>query len=319
MSTPTSAIEFQIIAYGSLICAFIASIGLLTLCDYFKQHNVPYKQVKIFALLSHISLIMMNLNGGITMNSAAFSQFHQNYEIISDLNCKYMLMTISVCNFLAKYFMNAFSLSRLRYFFDSPSMALNAKIYYGWLILYAIFSFSLLIYIFIDLNAFVLTAIDDDKISKCHPDSNAMKIFIFHFVVVDGFMQCILLYLYYKKYRQFRSIYHIENIDDKYVKKHVVKRSLLLGMIAIVTTWICGPMIMKSTLFSVIGVVLSLIIQISAIIFSFNIKCCSEDIDNNQLIEFGNVDIGGNALSEESEEYLARIMAAYYQKPQQSN
>ena len=51
-------------------------------------------------------------------------------------------------------------------------------------------------------------------------------------------MQCLTLYLYYKTYKKFLMVYHIENIDDKYVKKHVVKRSLILGIFSIISTFV---------------------------------------------------------------------------------
>ena len=151
MSAPSTTVEFKIVAYGSLFGVFIACIGLLTLNEHFKQHDIPYKQVKLFALLAHLCLLIEEINSAITMNSAIFYDLHKNYQIITDINCTYMLIIISASNFLTRYFINAFSLSRLKYFFNSSSMSLNNKIYYGWLILYAILSFFVLIFICIIL------------------------------------------------------------------------------------------------------------------------------------------------------------------------
>lgn len=321
MSPPSTSVEFQIIAIGSLACALITCIGLLALIDHFQQHRTPYKEVKSFAVLAHISLLILNLHGGVTMNSALFPDLHENYTLISGSNCKYMLIAIFAFNFLAKYFMNAFSLSRLRYFFHSSSLALDVRIYYGWLVSYAIFAFSLLIYEFIIVEPQILTAVDNTKIQKCHPDPSAMKIYLFYLAVADGFMQCVLLYLYYKKYRQFRlSVNFAENIDDKYVKKHVVKRSLFLGMISIIATWICGGMVMvRSPLFSVMGIVISLIIQIMAIIFSFDVCCvshfCYGQNNGEQIEDVELVDMDEIGRRRENEEYLEKIMAIYHARP----
>ena len=312
MSLSTS-VDLKVPAIGCLTSALIACAGLIIVMHHFQQHHVRYKQVKLFAVLALSCMLMLNLIAGITMNSSIFTTLHQNHDIISISNCRYMLLCVSIFSFLSRYFMIAFSLSRLRYFFNSNSLALNVTVYHGWLISYAIFSFLVLIFIFFILNATVLSAVDNDKIQKCHPDSITIKIYAFYLAVVEGFMQCILLYLYYKKYRRFRLVHCADNIGDKYIKKHVVKRSLSLGMIAIISTWICGVMVMMRTPRKLpFCFVPNFIVQICAIIFSFDI-CSNGGPHGHGQIEL--VDVSGNELSRGNEEYLAKIMAAYRQNP----
>ena len=316
MSSPSTAFELKIVALCCLAGALIACIGLLTLIDHFQRNHVPYKEVKLFGVLAHLCLFLLTLTAGTMMNSSIFVESHQKYNIITIPNCKYMTISVSGFGFIARYFMNAFSISRLRYFFDSTSLALNKRIYYGWLISFAIFVFLLLMFIFLTTEPIILTAIDNEKLKKCQPDSTTMNIYLFYLAVVEGFMQCILLYLYHRKYQQFQLVHCVENVDDKYVKKHVVKRSLFLGMIAIISSWICACMIvMKSPLFYVIGIVISFIIQICTILFSFDI--CRDIRAHNGGVELANV--GNNGLNNrDNEEYLSQVMDLYYQQPGRS-
>ena len=307
-------------AISALTTAFIAFIGLIILIEHFKEQYISSKQVKIFAIMSVFCLLIMVLIDGILLNNSIFSDLHSKYDILS--KCFPIYAVEAIFYFAARYFMMAFSLSRLRYFFNSTDLELNKTFYHAVLSFNLLVTSTMCIYFVFTMEIIIIKATEDNDMKRCSADD--YTIFILYCFFIEGLMQCLILFVYYRTYKKFLTVYDTQNIDDKYMKKRVVKRSLILGISSIMSIWLFGicAMVPINEFINYLSAILSIIIQVCAIVFSFDIKCCCSchiqngdgDIDvydSDMSIEMG---LTSN-LSPQNEEYLKCIMEAYYTTP----
>ena len=324
-----TAAEWKADAIGPVIMAIFILVALLFLLHHFKDHKGLSKEVKLFAVFSHVFPITLCSFHSIIGTNALFPNMmglRQYVDTMTPYGCANLLIAqVFVCLF-TRYCMISFSLSKLRHFFVSPSLQLNIKIYYGWMLSFGVLILMIFFYSMSNVtDGWIISAIDDENIKRCALSESDDKVFFigfaFYILVIEGVMQSVLLYLYYRKCRQFRKMYLEINIDDKYVKKHVVWRSMILGIIAIISSWINGIFIVifqtHSLIRGIADIIMS-IIQILSITLSFDICSCrngntnGSDVINRQNGDNRCMNI---ELTSDQDEYLSRIMEAYYRNP----
>ena len=321
--------EWKIDAIGPLIISIFTFIALSFLLRHFKDHKGISKEVKVFAILSHVFLVILCCLHSIINTNALFPSMmglRQYIDIMTPYKCSnFSIAQVLVC-LITRYCMISFSLSKLRYFFVSTSLQLDIRVYYAWLLSFAILILVLFVYLMSNItDGLIISAVDDENIKRCivsEADEKVIYVVLaIHLFAIEGMMQSILLYLYYSKCCQFRRIYSETNIDDKYVKKHIVWRSMILGIIAIISLWISSVLMMiiqRHSLITTISFTIMLILQILSITLSFDIcpRCNANNNRHNaspeESVENGSMEI---ELTSDQDEYLSRIMEAYYRKP----
>ena len=326
--------EWKADAMGPLTISILTLIALLFLLHHFKDHRGLSNEVKLFAVLSHAFLVIECCLHSVISTNALFSNmmgFRQYFDVMTPYKCSNLIISQLLMHLITRYCMISFSISKLRHFFVSSSLKLDIKIYYGWLLSFAVLILVIFLYLMSNISdGWVMSAIDEQNIKRCTVSKNDEKIVFVglatYIFTVEVVMQSALLYLYYRKWCQFRRIYSETNIDDKYVKKHVVWRSMILGIIAIISLWITALLMIifqTHSLITSISVVIMLIIQILSIILSFDVcQGCNNNNNNRrneiprQNEENGRIEI---ELTSDQDDYLSRIMEAYYRAPTRIN
>lgn len=313
-----------------LICCLISVLASSILIKHIQKHDIIWIEVKLFAVLSLIGLSILTFQN-IMMNNSFLSNTNlDNLNIIKPKLCPTLLKISGSIYLISRYCMISFSLSRLRYFFRPKNSAndplqLNAKFYYGLLVSYAIFVILNIIYMIIYMKGIILSASDNAIIQKCevnpNVDSKNMGIYM---ILIEGLLQVLILYLYYTKYKQFQtmSMTNDTELDNKYIKPYIIKRSLILGILSILSVWTSGILLAVSynDLISYCSVIIMFIIQICSIIFSFDIKinnCPNNNSNNNEndLVNRNNAD----RINQERTEYYEKVMSAYYKNPRKTS
>ena len=324
-----TATEWKADAIAPVIMAMLTFGALLFLLHHFKDHKGLSREVKLFAVLSHVFLVTLCSIHSIIGTNALFPNLmglRQYIDVMTPYRCSNLMITQLLVHLITRYCMISFSLSKLRHFFVSPTLQLDNKIYYGWLLSFAVLILVIFLYLMSNVtDGWIISAVDDENVKRCaisKDDGEAFFVGLATYIfIIEVVMQSVLLYLYYQKCRQFRRIYLETNIDDKYVKKHVVWRSMILGIIAIVSAWISAIFMVifqTHSLITSVAVTIMLIIQILSITLSFDIcSCCNGNSNRNNVIHRQN---GENRcmkieLTSDQDEYLSRIMEAYYRNP----
>ena len=323
-----SATEWKADAIGPLIMSIFTLIALLLLLQHFKDHRELSNEVKLFAILSHVFLMILCCLHSMVSTNALFPELmglRRYVDIMTPYKCANLVIALLLVHLITRYCMISFSLSKLRYFFVSPKLQLDIKIYYAWLISFAVLILVLFFYLISNItDGWVISAVDDENIKRCTVSKADQKVlfigFATYIIGIEGVMQSVILYMYYSKCCQFRRMYLEINIDDKYVKKHVVWRSMILGIIAIISLWITSILMIifqTHSLITSVANTIMLIIQILSITLSFDICQGCNGNNRRNVSPPENVDKGSMKieLTSDQDEYLSRIMEAYYRRP----
>ena len=299
----------QYILITQLLVTFIA---FLTLSKHLKHHLVS-NQVKILAILSQFTTLILILIAG----------YMHYFPVIDALSCNKLIAVQALLYILCRFLRNSFYLSRLRHFFNSSNLALNIKVYYGCLLSYFIFVSIAAVYFCMNARGILIISPTNSEAKYCHPSinddqtQNLSVAFGIYVIICEGFMQCISLYLYYLKYKQLILSSVLENIDinNHYVKRHMVKRSLICGIFGIMSTWTFG-------IFLVLGMsqtiqwsfMIEFVIQSACIVFSFDFCSGMNRIHQESVPEDVNM-MEKLEITTQNREYLEKIMKAYYKNP----
>eukprot|EP01084_Bolivina_argentea_P014112 26384_1 len=318
-----SVLTIQWEAISDLLLSVISIVAFCLLCNHFWNNTIPWLPMKVFSTCS-AALIFLSSIAAIWTNSLVL----YDYNVMTSGKCNLFATTLTGFVLSIRWMITSFFVSCLRYFFV-PTMALSSKYYYLWIGMHAFLScFVFLAYIILipfDERGVIITAADDQNVSLCFPVKHeSMKLFVIIYVFFGEVVeQMILLYLYYKKYKQFINI-DADGDDvtlfykqNKFVSKRIMKRTLCLGISAIIAFGSCG--ISEVFGLPISPVPLAFGIQLFCIVFCFDIQICGWCNDGNN-----NVQSNDNTFIEmqnnpsrilQREEYLRNMMAAYYQTP----